>query len=387
MTDRDSSMDGKDDEATPESKPRLEADETGEGRVRGWGSLVPGSRRAKSLLSVVLVLVLGAGVGSLIWLRSTSLPEDAAFAYGDRVVTVDELDARVQVLRALYGVEPPSNPARREAFRGDVAKSMALSMILDRSAAEHHIVIADRQARDVLDRFIAERYGGSRYRFVQALGNVGTAEHEVIEEIKRQIAVGELMDKVVGQVRISDDQLRSAFEKRSEEMGLPERRVLRNIVVASEQAARAVFEQLRNGVPFERVAVQRSLDASTKRTGGLLGALSREQLEHSVGRAAFAVQAGEFYGPVRSRHGWNIGRVERILPPAPPQFDQVRKQLENTLKAEESLRRWRSWLSEQLRRAEIEYSDNYRPTHPAAPPGAGASQRTSPGPQPPASPR
>lgn len=340
---------------------------------------LPGSRRGKVLLAAALALVLGVGIGGLVWMRVTSLPDDAAFAYGDRIVTIAELDARVDTLRALYGVQPPTDQAQLDTFRRDAAKSVAVSMVLDRAAADRDIVIADKQARDVLDRFVVTQFAGDRDAFVRTLGNVGTSERAVVEEMQRQLAVGRLMKEVVGEVSIDDERLRTAFEERREQLGTPERRVLRNVVVASEQDARAVLDLLRVGTPVEEVAAQHSLDGSTKQSGGMLGAVARQQLEAAVGEAAFAVPGGQLYGPVQGQHGWNVGRVDQIQPMVPAEFETVREPLRQTLQAEEALERWRRWLGDQITGAEVRYADAYRPVDPNAAPAVGAPPVTMPG--------
>lgn len=333
---------------------------------------LPASRRGRVLMAAILVMILGLGTGAFVWKPWASLPDGAVLAIGDRVVLQEELDQRVDTLRALYGVVPPDDPAKLDGFRRDAAKSIAVSVILDRAAAERKIVTSDKQARDVLDRYVAEQFEGGRDAFVRALGNVGTSERKVLDEIKRQLALGRLMDQVIGEVQVSDQQLRAEFDKRKEQLGTPERRKLRNMVLGSEQAARAALDRVRGGEPFADVATQVSLDKSTKASGGLLGELTRQQLEGPVGDAAFAAKKGEYYGPVKGKFGWNVGRVDEVLAPVPAKFDEVRDDLRNTLRTEESLARWRAWLGEQIRAAEVQYADKYRPADPDAAPAVNA---------------
>lgn len=333
---------------------------------------LPTSRRGKVLLASVVGLVLAMLVGAAVWVRA-GLPDGAAFGYGDRVVTIDELDRRARSLKALYGVEAPTDPAKIDGFRRDLAKSVAVGMILDEAASERGIVIAGKQARDVLDRYITAQFGdGGREAFVQSLGNVGTSEREVLDEIKRQLAVGRLMEQVVGKASIGDDRLRGAFAKRKAELGVPERRVVRNIVLGSEHEAKDVLGRLRAGADIKRIAAEYSLDASTKQSGGLLGELTREQLEGPVGDAVFETSAHKAYGPVKGEFGWNVGRVDRVLPPEPAEFGAVRDSLRETLRAEESLDRWRDWLAERIRAAEVDYAPDYLPADPDAPPAVNA---------------
>lgn len=330
---------------------------------------VPASRRGKTALAAVLVLVIGAAAAVLIWVRLSGLPDGAAFAFDDHVVTRADLDKRGQALEALYGVVAPDEPAKRDAFRRDLAKSVAVSMILDDAAKQRRIVVADKQARDVLDRYVTSQFGDEgRAAFARALGNVGTSERAVLDEIKRQLAVGRLMDQVVGDVSIDEDALRAAFAKRKTELGVPERRAVRNIVVAQRNEAREVLGQLRSGVSFEKVAAARSLDGSTRESGGRLGELSRDELEPAVADAVFGIAPGQLYGPVKGEFGWNVGRVDRVEPPEPARYDDVEKTLKQTLTSEESLRRWREWLAQRIREAGVEYADEFQPADPDAPP-------------------
>lgn len=328
-----------------------------------------GTRRIVTLV-VVAVVLLGA-VGSLAWWRLTALPDGAALETGDVVVSTAELDHRVQTLRALYGVEPPADPPAHDAFLRDAAKSVALSTVLDKAAADRQIVIADKEADDVLNRFVAQAYGpGGRDAFVRALGTAGTSEPAVLDEIKRQLAVSRLTDQVVGDVTVQDDELRGLFDQRRNELATPEKRTLRHIVVDSEQDARSVLDALRAGTPFEALAAQKSLDASTKGNGGTLGAASRDQLDRAFADAAFAAKPGAPFGPVQTENGWHVGRVDSVTAPVPAQFDQVKEPFRQKVQAERATERWRGWLAGTLHDADVQYADQYRPADPEALPAA-----------------
>lgn len=337
------------------------------------GRTVASLRRPKYLLFGVVGLVLLLVVGAFSWTQLTTLPKGSAFEYGDRVVSQSDLQGREQALHALYGVTAPKDPAGLNTFHREVAKSMAVSMILDNVALERHIVVPEKQARDILDRYITAQYGdGGRDAFVQSLGNLGTSEPAVLDEIKRQITVGRLMGQVAGKVSVGDAQLRGEFEKRKATLGTPQRRVVRNLVVGSSQDSDAALNDLKSGVPIETVAAQRSRDGSTKQNGGMLGQLARDQIERPVGDAAFSVDQGALYGPVAGKFGWNVGRVDQVLPAAPAQFDQVKDKLRQTVEQEESTRRWQDWLTEQLNDADVKYTPEYQPAQPNAAPAPGA---------------
>ena len=86
---------------------------------------------------VAILAAIAAILATVVALTRTSVPDDAAFVYGDRVVTTDELDERIDVLRALYGITPPKSTAERDGFRRSAAKSLtsALRIALSRLPA------------------------------------------------------------------------------------------------------------------------------------------------------------------------------------------------------------------------------------------------------------
>lgn len=336
---------------------------------------LPRRRGTRLVAAFVAVVVLGGAVTGFVWWRAESLPEDAAFRVGDRVVSQEEFDRRVDALRALYGVQPPTEEKELDRFRRDSAKATAVSLVLDEQARSQGAVVADKAAQDVLSRLIENQLPGggpeARRQFVQALGNVGTSEQAVVDEIKRQMTVSQLFDRVTTGTEVSEPELKDAFEKRRAQLGESEQRKLRNIVVAERGEADALVAQLHGGAGFPALATQRSLDGGTRPNGGDLGTVSAEQLEQEYAKAAFAAPPGGVFGPVQTQFGWNVGKVDEVVPGAPASFEKIKEELRLQLESEKALGRWRSWLQEQIASADIDYAEAYRPADPLAPPEVG----------------
>lgn len=339
------------------------------------------SRRVLSVAGVLAVVI--AIVVGLAWRPwASEVPGDAAFVVGDRAVTVTELDRRNESLRALYGVQEPSDEAERAVFRRQAAKSMAVGIVLDRAADEASVQVPDEQVDSTLRSFLDAQFDGDRQAFLDALANVGTSEDDVRDEIRRQLRLRELLAEVAGDVVIGADDLERAFQERQQELATPERRRVRNIVVATRQGAVRVRRQLDAGTDVAPLARRVSIDAATRDRGGDLGEVTRDVLVPAVGAAVFDAGLGKPYGPVQGPQGWNVGVVTEVSPRLPATLARVGDDLRATLEAEESQRRWSAWLEEELRAAEIEYADAYRPEDPyevstwpdAAPTGAPAEE-------------
>ena len=351
---------------------------------------LPRSKRLRAALAVVLVVLLG-GAGSFFLLHSgrsvlgmrsgegvlsflpTWLPAGVAFQYQGRDISVDELNSEVDTLRALYGVQVPTDQNQLAGFRKDAAKAYAVSLILDRGASDNGVVIADKTARDTLSTFVQQKLGNgpdAYSKFVAALGQQGTTEQAVIDELKRRLALAQLLNKITADVPAASDQdVQTAFAQRKDTLATPGKRQIANIVVQSSQDADRAAAAIRSGVPFLEEAKRVSLDGSTRDKGGDLGAVSKDQLEQAYGDAAFAAAPGQVFGPVQNQYGWNIGQVGQVTAPVPADFAAVKDPLKQQLLAERALEKWRSWLGEKIKNAGVRYGDDYRPADPNAAPG------------------
>ncbi len=318
-----------------------------------------------------VVVVVAIVVGVLVATRP-SVPADAAFVYGDQVVTKSDLDKRIDTLRALYGITEPKSAKERDTFRRSAAKSFAVTLILDHEARKLDIRISEKKTRDLLDRLIESQFG-TRDEFVQVLGNVGTSERAVLTEIRRQAATVEMRRKIVGKITVNDAALKAAFERRKADLAVPEQRRLQNIVVPTRAEAASVAARLRAGAPAAALASEVSLDEATRASGGDLGFLGQGDLENAVGRAAFSVGKGEVYGPAKGDHGWNVGVVADIRAPQPANFAVMGESFRTQLIQEQESARWSTWLTKVIRTADIRYAKAFRPAHPDAPPPLGQS--------------
>ena len=342
----------------------------------------PWMRVGVLLLTVAVV----AGLVAIGYRQLTGLPDDAAFKYDGDVVTVSELDERVDALGALYGIKKPTEKDDQETFRRDVAKAVAVSMILDKAARDRDIVISDKSARDTLAAMIDAQLGPDPEKaFTDLLGEYGVSEKHVLDEIKRQQAIARLFQVITKDAvaKATPDAVRAYFDDDPSRFATPERRRLRNIVVASRKDALKVLARARAGQDFGALAKQTSLDDATRDKFGELGTVAASELDPAFAKAAFAADANGLFGPVQTQYGWNVGQVRRVLPASPADFATVKAEVTDALRSELALAAWRNWLADQIKDADVEYGDDYRPEHPDAPPAdSGVGQApVSPAPQ------
>jgi peptidyl-prolyl cis-trans isomerase C len=100
----------------------------------------------------------------------------------------------------------------------------------------------------------------------------------------------------------------------------------RQILVATEEEAKAVRADLDRGADFGELAKKKSYDPGAA-DGGDLGFFTKGQLPSEFSDVAFTLEPGQISGPVKSQYGWHIIKVEEKRTRRAPPFEQVRQQI------------------------------------------------------------
>lgn len=139
---------------------------------------------------------------------------------------------------------------------------------------------------------------------------------------------------VAAEIEPSEGELRDEYENRLQQLVIPERRNIGQIVVGDEAAARRALEALRSGRAIADVA---KAVAGMDEDAVSLGLLAREDLPQEIADAAFALQANIPSEPVRSPVGWHILLVDRIEPGRTPSFAETRAKIREDLAREQAV--------------------------------------------------
>uniref|UniRef100_UPI0015F02420 peptidylprolyl isomerase n=1 Tax=Pseudonocardia pini TaxID=2758030 RepID=UPI0015F02420 len=310
----------------------------------------------RPVLAVVggcLVAAVAVGVGA----AASGLPADAAFEVGDTVVTEEDLAGRLDVLDALYGVREPTDADRRDEFRRESAKTVALGMVLDEAAADEQVEVPDSEVEAAYARFTAERFPDGQAGMVRLLGTVGASEADVRDEIRRQLLTKRLYDTAVaGALETpTEEEVRAYYDAHADRFAQPEARHLRNIVVADETVAVQVLESARRGTDFAELARTYSRDTETRDSGGDLQFVARSQVEDGYAGPAFDAAPGALFGPVQTAGGWNVGQVAEVRPGRRLAFEEVAQQARAALENERRITAWRQWVDDRVAAVGVTY--------------------------------
>jgi peptidyl-prolyl cis-trans isomerase C len=309
------------------------------------------------------VPVLIVGLLLLVVPRLTQLPDGVALRVGHTDLSQPQLEQRISAIEALYGIgAPPAQPAR-DRFTRELARSVAMSMVIDQAAEERRIEVSDQDAQAAADQLIQQRFGpDGRAGFATLLGKIGASMQNVLDEIKRQQRYSQLYAQVTADTpEVTQADARAVYDGDPARRSVPEQRRIGNISVDSEQQARDVLGRARSGTDFAALAKDVSNDPTTRDSGGDLGFVARDQLDDNYAEAAFSAPVGSVFGPVQTESGWNVGVVAQVKPERPLSFEEVQEGLRNELRRDRATTKWRGWLAERVRDAQVAYSEQYQP--------------------------
>src|ERR1700744_3232399 len=153
------------------------------------------------------------------------------------------------------------------------------------------------------------------------------------DEFKRRLAFARnrlLMDQLLaneGKAATTDEAMKKVYDDAAKQIASEQEVRARHILVETEDEAKAIKAELDKGADFAELAKKKSKDPGAS-DGGDLGFFTKDQMVPEFSAVAFALEPGKISDPVKSQFGWHIIKVEEKRNRKPPDFDQVKSQIE-----------------------------------------------------------
>lgn len=126
-------------------------------------------------------------------------------------------------------------------------------------------------------------------------------------EISRQdVLRSALLNEIASKFKPTDSDLKGAYEAFKEHPAASEYKP-RHILVKSEDEAKAVLAQLKEGGDFEKLAAEKSVDTGSGKQGGDLGWNTPSRFVPQFANAMVRLKKGDITdAPVQTNFGWHI---------------------------------------------------------------------------------
>jgi parvulin-like peptidyl-prolyl isomerase len=155
-----------------------------------------------------------------------------------------------------------------------------------------------------------------------------------VEEFKKINMINQLLEKEIeATAKVSEKDAQDYYNSHKDEFTMRNEVRLGQIVTKNEDDAKKVFERLKKGEDFAKVAAAVSIDKKSAKSGGFMGSFKKGELAPEIDQAVFRLKSGEVGAPIRLKDGIHIFRVIDIKGPV-VKYDDVKDMVLHRLTAE-----------------------------------------------------
>jgi len=174
--------------------------------------------------------------------------------------------------------------------------------------------------------------------------------------LSRALKFHNVMQKAMaGKTDVSDEEAKEFYETNKDQLGMPEKRVARHILITSsegdpEGAVHAKAEQALEelaGDPqsnFEAVVLKYS-ECPSAAQGGKLGDLPQGKLYPELDQALFSMNEGDMSGLIDTEAGTHILWCEQIIPPQAPNWEMAEESIRKHLARQKEVLAQKEFIS------------------------------------------
>jgi parvulin-like peptidyl-prolyl isomerase len=312
-------------------------------------------------LALCLALLAAACGGS-----STKVPGDAVAKVGGDTITKAQFDAVIARAKKGYKAQKRPFPAVGTPEYQQIKQSAMQFLVqraeLEQKASGYGIKITKKQIEDRVTQ-IKKQLGGEKAYKAQVKAN-GLTEATVRSDIVvPQLTSEAIYKKVTGGIKVSDKDVSNYYKSHQKTYQQPESRDVRHILVATKPLADKLYNQLKAGADFAKLAKKYSKDPGSAAQGGKL-TISKGQTEPVFDQTAFLLKKGQLARPVKTRYGYHIIQaLSDVRPAKTTPLSQVKESIRQQLLRDRQNAAMAKWVKDTKKDFDkkIHYQVGYAP--------------------------
>lgn len=172
---------------------------------------------------------------------------------------------------------------------------------------------------------------------------------------EKEILQQYVSERIEANIKVSNDELKTYYEKNKAEYNDGAKVTIRQILLASENDAKKVQAKLNSG-NFVSLVREFSI-APEASSGGLLGPFSKGEMP-SLFDVAFDMRVGEIQGIIKSPYGFHIIMLEKKFPRAASTFETARSRVQTDVLKKKKEEEYTKWVETALNTIPIRSSKN-----------------------------
>ena len=306
--------------------------------------------RKISLMLTSIILATAAAAAE------SHLVEGIVVRVNDRILTTTDIRDRAKEQAA--ETSKPVTPDQYPALIQEAADEMCM---LER-ANELKLEVSSEELNAAIQQLREQNHVPDDAAFEKQLRDLGLTVEGLRTRVRDNILVSRLLKHELGDLPITEAELRQRFDREKDKFTIGERVHLEHIVLpvaadksdeaATLAAARRLVAAARSGGDFKAL-VQQEVKAG-RATGGDLGIVLVTDMRSEVRDAIAKLKPGEISDPFESPAGVHVVQVIERIPPTVRPFKEVEDELRNSELADRYQAHLSSVVAELKKRYSIE---------------------------------
>jgi parvulin-like peptidyl-prolyl isomerase len=299
---------------------------------------------------------------------TTPLGSDDVAVVGDQHITKDEFQQLMARAKKSYDQQkrafPKAGTTEYEQLKGQAITFLVQQAEIEAEAKNLGVDVTDKDVDKEVARYKKQFYGGSDARWEKAVKQQGLTDEQARQTIREQLVSRKVQDKIVKDVKVSDADIKQYYDTHKSQYVQPESREVRHILVTKKALADSLYQQLKNGGNFAKLAKQYSKDPGSAANGGKL-TVSKGQTVPQFDKTAFSLKTGQISQPVHTQYGYHIIQaLSAVKASTTTTLAQVRASIRQQLEQQKKNDKLTKWLEDTKKSycgGKIKYQIGYTP--------------------------
>jgi len=294
-------------------------------------------------------------------------PDDVAVV-GNQQISKEQFQQLMARAQKSYDAQkrkfPKAGSTEYEQLKGQAITFLVQQAEVDEQAGKLGADVSDADVDKEIARYKKQFYGGSDARWEKAVKQQGLTDEQARDAIRQQLVSKKVQDKVTSDVKVTDADIKEYYNTHKSQYVQPESREVRHILVTKKSLADSLYQQLKSGGNFAKLAKQYSKDPGSAANGGKL-TVSKGQTVPQFDKTAFALKTGQISQPVHTQYGYHIIQaLSAVKSATTTKLSQVRASIKQQLEQQRKNDEITKWLEDTKKSycgGKIKYQVGYQP--------------------------
>ncbi len=196
--------------------------------------------------------------------------------------------------------------------------------------AEHlGVKVSDKEVDKRLNQIRKQEFPQGVAQFQKFLSSSGQTVSDLLVRVKYQLLVTKIEEKI-RKIKITEAEVAKYYNQHKSQYGQAEKRSLLVVLTKTEAQAKQAKSEISSGKSFASIVKKRSVDPSSKGTGGSLTVVKGQEPK-PLDEAVFTAKQGVLSGPIKTTSGFYIFEVKSTTPATQQGIAQVKAQIKQQL--------------------------------------------------------